>query len=1180
MRSILITLVVFCSFISKAQLSYQWAYNVGSTASELGQAIAVDPSGNVYVCGTFSGTVDFDPSAATANLTGFSGSNDIFLAKYSSTGAYLWAKQIGGTSTEKAYDVACDATGAWLAGNFMGTCDFDPSAATSNTTFLGGGTDGDGFFAKYDANGNYQWGVRIGSTANDRCIGIVTDGSQNAYITGFIGFNTDFDPSATSFSLNVSGTYNAYIAKYSSTGSLTFAKQITGGYSEGDDIALDGSGNILLTGSYATTNDFDPSAATANLSTSSLTQLDIFLAKYDASCNYTFAKQIGGIGVDIGFQVRPDASGNIYLGGVFSSSCDFDPTASTSVITSAGQGDLFVAKYTSAGLLSWANGTGGTSNDYCYGLGVDGSSNVYITGRFLGTNIDFDPSASSSVLTSTAFCPYIAGYNSSGGFLFANTPGNIGGEGKHLIVNGSSIYTTGFFDQTGDFDFSASTANLTSVGATDIYYAKYNVCAGSPPAQPGAISGATTMCAGILQSYSVTNDPTATGYTWSFPSGWSGSSTTNSISATAGLTGTISVAASNSCGLSPYSTLNVTVNPLPTPTFTNTGPVCSGSSLAIGANGATSYTIYGPVSFAQTSQSYTFTNILPANAGVYTVIATSAAGCTAVAFTTVTVNSPPAQPSAISGPSVLCIGNNATYSIATVPGATSYSWNLPGGWTGSSATNIINTTAGSSGNVTVAAVNSCGAGLAQTKSVTVGGFTNASTTQTNSSCFASFNGKAVVTTVGGIGPFSYLWTPSSQTTPTLTNVGVGAYTVVVTDAANCTISAVVNITQPTQLIINTNTMVNVNCFGNATGSINTIASGGTPTYNYNWTSTSSVTPAPGPTANNLPAGGYTLSVIDGNGCSTSSVYIVTQPSSLTAISISTAGACSSPNGSATVVFSGGTAPYTYTWTSPLSQTTNSVTGVAAGNYTITCTDFKGCILMQPVTIPSGGNPTVTAITSSTLICVGQTATLTASGAATYSWNPSNSGSSIVVSPSVNTTYSVTGTTTAGCTGTASPLSVSVNPAPNLTVTTSNSLICNGQTAILSASGANSYTWSTSSNSNSIIISPSATTSYTLSGTNSFGCTGSTVVTQNVSPCNGLINYLFAKNVDVYPNPFKEELSFELNKESSVDIFNSLGQKIASYKLNAGTSKVNTESLAAGIYFLRIDDLKSYKLIKE
>lgn len=1180
MRIALFTIAIFISICFKAQLTYQWANNVGGTSMEYAQAIAVDPSGNVYIAGTFSGTVDFDPSASTFNLSGFSGSADIFLAKYSSTGTFIWAKQIGGTNTEKAYDVACDATGAWLAGNFMGTCDFDPSAATSNTTSLGGGTDGDGFFAKYDVNGNFQWGVRIGSTANDRCIGITTDASQNAYITGFIGFNADFDPSASSFSLNVSGTYNTYFAKYTSAGALTFAKQITGGYSEGDDIALDGSGNILLTGSYATSNDFDPSAATANLSTSSLTQLDIYLAKYDPSGNYTFAKQIGGIGVDIGFQVRPDASGNIYLGGVFSNSCDFDPTATTSVITSAGQGDLFVAKYTSAGNLSWATGTGGTSNDYCYGLGVDASSNVYITGRFLGTNIDFDPSASSSVLTSTAFCPYVAGYNSSGGFLFANTPGNIPGEGRHLIVNAASVYITGFFSTMGDFDFSASTANLVSAGSSDVYFAKYNVCAGSPPAQPSAISGAVSMCPGTSQSYSVTNDPTATGYVWSFPGGWSGSSSTNIISATAGTTGVISVAASNSCGLSIPSTLNVTVNPLPIPSFTNSGPVCSGSSLVIGANGASTYSIYGPASFAQITQSYTFTNITPLSAGVYTVIVTSAAGCTAIAQTTVIVNPQPAQPSAISGTTLLCYGNSQSYSVPVVPTATSYVWSYPGGWSGSSTTNIINLTAtGASGTISVAAVNGCGAGPVSTLSVTVGGFSNASTTQTNITCFAASNATAVVSTVGGQGPFTYSWSPSSQTTATLTNASAGVHTVVVTDAYLCSIQRTVNITQPTQLILSTLTHSNVSCFAYTNGTISAAASGGSPAYTFSWVSSNTLIPGPSPTANNLPAGTYTLTVTDGNGCSTYSVYVVTQPALLNAASISTAGACSSANGSATVTFTGGTAPYTYTWSAPLSQTTNSVTGLAAGNYTIICTDSKGCVSIQSITIPSGGNPTVLTTLNPTVICAGQAATLTASGASTYSWNPSNTGSLIVVSPSVNTTYSVIGTSSAGCTGTSSQ-SILVNPSPTVTASTNASVLCIGQAAIITASGANTYTWSTTANGSSITVAPTTTSVYVVTGTGANGCTNSFTITQNVSSCAGISNNAIQNEVAIYPNPFNEELTIKVKSDRKIEIINCLGQQILNYELHIGENKLNTGTLEKGIYFLRIDDSKPLKLIKE
>lgn len=665
---ILVTLVLSFSTILKAQLTYQWSGSVGSiTNSEYGQAIASDPSGNVYVTGIFTGVVDFDPSAGTTTLSSISGSQDIFLAKYNSTGAFVWVKQIAGTNTERPFDLTADASGVYLAGIFMGTIDFDPSLATNTLTSLGGGTDGDGFFAKYDVNGALLWRDRIGSTGNDRVIGITVDNLQNVYVSGFIGANADMDPGAASVIFTVSATYNAFFGKYSSTGAYTFAKQITGGYSEGDDISIDASGNIYLTGSYATTNDFDPNAGTANLSTSSLTQLDIFLAKYTSAGVYTYAKQIGGIGVDIGFQVMPDPLGNVYLGGVFSSVCDFNPTAATTTLASAGQGDLFVSKYDVGGNLVWVNGTGGTTNDYCYGLGIDGSNNVYITGKFQGTNIDFDPSVSSAVLTASSSTMYLAGYSSAGAYLFANIPGNIISEGRGLQVK-TSVYVTGMFRNTGDFDFSASTATLTSVGSDDVFFAKYNACIGLPPIQPSAIVGSTTLCAGTAQTYSVTNDPLATSYTWLFPSGTIGSSITNTISVITGSSsGIVSLTANNACGASPVQTLNVTYNALPTITITSNNSVCLGNSISLTAGGAATYTWNtGPVSASIA--------VSPTVNTTYTVTGTSSQGCNNSATKTVSVNPLPTLSVSTSN-SIICGPPFQGTTTIIVSGASTYTWN-------------------------------------------------------------------------------------------------------------------------------------------------------------------------------------------------------------------------------------------------------------------------------------------------------------------------------------------------------------------------------------------------------------------------------------------------------------------------------------------------------------------------
>jgi gliding motility-associated-like protein len=143
-------------------------------------------------------------------------------------------------------------------------------------------------------------------------------------------------------------------------------------------------------------------------------------------------------------------------------------------------------------------------------------------------------------------------------------------------------------------------------------------------------------------------------------------------------------------------------------------------------------------------------------------------------------------------------------------------------------------------------------------------------------------------------------------------------------------------------------------------------------------------------------------------------------------------------------------------------------------------------------------PTVTATASPAAICNGATSVLTASGANTYSWSGGlGSGASKTVTPSATTTYTVTGTSTAGCSGTAT-VSVTVNPLPTVTATASPAAICNGSTSVLTASGANTYSWNTGGSTASITVTPSVTTIYTVTGTTNEGCTGTASVTVNVS----------------------------------------------------------------------------------
>lgn len=281
---------------------------------------------------------------------------------------------------------------------------------------------------------------------------------------------------------------------------------------------------------------------------------------------------------------------------------------------------------------------------------------------------------------------------------------------------------------------SAQTLNITVITAI--------------PSTPGSISGNTNICAGSSNTYSVSAVSGATSYTWSLPGGWSGNSTTNSISTVAGISGgTIAVTANNSCGSSAAQILNVNVGGGSAPSqpgpISGNAIVCSGSSNTYSITavaGATSYTWTLPGGWTGSSTTTSIITIAGTSGGNITVTANNACGSSAAQTKAITTSSVPSMPGTITGNAIVCNESSNTYSISAIPGATSYTWSLPNGWTGSSVTNSITVTAGSSGgNISVIANNNCGSSAAQTKNVNVTSV-NVSVTQSGELLSASETG--------------------------------------------------------------------------------------------------------------------------------------------------------------------------------------------------------------------------------------------------------------------------------------------------------------------------------------------------------------------------------------------------------------------------------------------------------
>lgn len=666
-----ILVLTITAFLSNAQ-TFEWARSFSGTSVERGYAIAVDGNGNVYTTGTLGGTADFDPSPTGTSTLSTAGADDIFVSKLDVTGNFVWAKRIGGSSTDQGRALSTDVSGnVYVAGLFSGTVDFDPSPSVFTLSVVTPGAN-DAFICKLDAAGNFVWAKSfsgiIGSGGQSRAYSLKIDASGNIYTTGYFTNVVDFDPSsiATTTLSSTGSSQDIFVSKLDASGNFLWAKKMgSTGIDVGNGITVDASGNVLTTGYFSTNADFDPGAGTMNLTNAG--GFDAFVSKLDASGNFVWAGAIRSVanssGYDIGNAIVTDANNNVYVSGFFVGVTDFDPSPSSTytLSPSASQG-IYLSKLDASGNFIWAKNTGGggsnVNNDQPTGLAIDPNSNLYLSGFFTGF-ADFDPSPSSSFTLNAAFQSiYISKFDASGNFAWVSSvSGNSGLYGFSVAVDGiGKVHCTGVLNGTADFDPSATTNfTLTSTALQDIFVLKL----GCTPEQPGAISGSTLICAGANSAYSIAPVSGAATYSWSFPSGWNGTSSITAVSATAIASGTVGVAALNSCGSSPQRTIMVTVNPAPTITV-NSGTICAGGNFVFLPNGASSYTISGG----------SFT-VSPNSNSSYSITGTNSLGCLGFAAVgTILVNSLPNLTLSASG-STICSGENVT---VTVSGASTYTW--------------------------------------------------------------------------------------------------------------------------------------------------------------------------------------------------------------------------------------------------------------------------------------------------------------------------------------------------------------------------------------------------------------------------------------------------------------------------------------------------------------------------
>ncbi|MCB0645011.1 MAG: choice-of-anchor A family protein, partial [Saprospiraceae bacterium] len=424
---------------------------------------------------------------------------------------------------------------------------------------------------------------------------------------------------------------------------------------------------------------------------------------------------------------------------------------------------------------------------------------------------------------------------------------------------------------------------------------------------------------------------TVNGGTPTYTYAWSNGATTKDISNLTAGTYTVTVTDSKGCTLTSSSTITQPASAVSI-SASGTQPNCFGQT--------------GSISFTTTGGTGTKTvryngNVVTSPmtglaAGSYALIVTDGNGC--ISSTSVSINAAPSQISITpSATNVLCFGANTGSINLTVGGGTptySYAWS-----NGATTKDISNLTAGT---YTVTVTDSKGCTMTSSTSITEPSVLTLSRTRVNVSCFGGNNGSINLTVSGGTSPYTYLWS-NGATTEDISGLTSGTYVVTVTDFNSCAKSLSVSISQPSAI----NTPVdptNVLCFGESTGSLDLFVSGGTTPYTFAWSNGKTTEDI-----SNLSAGTYTVTITDANGCTKVASGTVTQPSPVIAMAAPTNISCDGQNnGSINLMVSGGTPTYSFAWSN--GATTEDLSNLSAGTYTVTVTDANGCTKTASATI--------------------------------------------------------------------------------------------------------------------------------------------------------------------------------------------------------------------------------------
>jgi gliding motility-associated-like protein/uncharacterized repeat protein (TIGR01451 family) len=543
-------------------------------------------------------------------------------------------------------------------------------------------------------------------------------------------------------------------------------------------------------------------------------------------------------------------------------------------------------------------------------------------------------------------------------------------------------------------------------------------------------------------------------------------------------------------------------------------------------------------------------------------------GCPSVASNVLLIDVSGCPDPTIISNSPICIGENIVLS-ASFSAAATYSWTGPSLFTGTGATQTINNPtlfqAGTYQVVITFSGLTCSLVEYADALININPVLGLDSLH-NSTCFNLSNGEIFVSASSGSPSYQYQWTPGGSTNSSLTNLSPGTYTVIVTDANTCKDTAVYTITQPTAILATASKTSNYNgrdisCFGSANGSATVVYSGGTPPYQVSWSPGGATTSS----ISNLGPGTYTATITDANGCVKTSSVTLTQPAALTSSHTQVNVSCfGGANGSINLTNGGGTPGYTYSWSN--GATTQDISGLSAGTYSVIITDLNGCTKSHSVTITQPAAPLSLTSSQVNVLCYGNATgsiDVTPSGGTpnyTYSW--SNGSLTQDISNLAAGTYVLTTTDSKNCTTTLT-VTISQPAAPLSSSVVETNIACFGNSTggvnLTVNGGTTPYNFSWSNSALSEDLNGLLPGQYIVTITDNNGCIlkDTANLTQPLAPLSITLS--------------KDDVDCFGALDGSIDATVSGGTTPYGFSWNNGSITEDIQNLGAGNYMLQVTD---------